>query len=144
MGRHNVFEKKEKVVEIDEGGDSIVTIKLKLEGQIHSIYIDGIIYNNQEEHTKMTNRRTVKIELIDDDAGLPVEKSLVATFDNVLTEDSNEVTIQELLMGNDVGVSIAAHNSIRGEIVNQEILNRTGQVVKLLPVKLKQLRWFIK
>lgn len=107
---------------------------------------DFIKINRKEEINIMNNpnRRTVTIELMDDDAGLPVENSLVATYSNIVTEDTNEITIQQLLMDEDVADKIKEHNLDRGKVNNLDILSRTGQYARLGPVKLKQLRWVVK
>lgn len=108
--------------------------------------------NTNKEHfnfsktgeNNMTNRKIVTVTLIDDDKGLPVENSIVAVFEGVVTEDSDHVTIQQILMDEPVKEKIEAHNSKRAEIVDNTILEATGNVVKLRPVQLKNLRWDIK
>lgn len=101
---------------------------------------------NQQEESKMSNvtRRVVNIQLVDEDAGLPVEHSLVGKFEDVVTEDSDQVTIQELISTGEVAELLKVHNSKRVELDNIEIQNRTGNTVKLRPVKLKDLSWKIK
>lgn len=102
---------------------------------------------NQQEESNMSNkvnRRVLNIQLLDNDAGLPVEHSLVAEFNGVVTEDSNEITLQEIISTGEVAKHIEAHNKVRAEQVDQTILQNTGQTVKLRPVKLKDLTWNIK
>lgn len=101
---------------------------------------------NNTGESKMTTqqRKVVTLELIDDCKGLPVEQSLVATFGNIMTEDDMNTTIQEVIMTKDVAAHIEDHNKERVEVINQEILQRTGQEVKLQPIKLKDLRWNVK
>lgn len=96
------------------------------------------------EENKTMNRRTVTVELFDDDKGLPVEKALVASFENVVTEDDDETTIREILMNKDIAKTLEKHNEKRKCIVNEEILQRTGNEVNLNEVKLKSLRWVVK
>lgn len=103
---------------------------------------DGKLNNRGE--TSMSKRRIVTVELIDNDAGLPVEHSVVEVFNNIVTEDDDNTTIQELLMTKPVEMKLKAHNKLRSETVNEDILNRTGQEVKLRPVKLKDLTWVVK
>ena len=91
-----------------------------------------------------TSRRIVRIELIDNDSGLDVQFSRVAVFNNIITEDDNATTIQEVIMNHAVAKKLAAHNLIREAQVNLDIQNRTGVTVNLLPVKLKQLTWVVK
>ena len=99
---------------------------------------------NKTGEKTMMQRRTVTVELYDDDKGLPVEQSLVARCSNVVTEDNDEVTIREVLMGGLIKEKLEAHNNKRVKVINEEILNRTGQEVPLRPIKLKDLRWVVK
>jgi hypothetical protein len=94
--------------------------------------------------TPMANRRTVRIELIDNDAGLDVEHALVAAYDNIMTEDDDATTIQELIMNRDIARKLREHNERRGQQVDLDVLKRTGNSVMLQPVKLKDLTWVIK
>lgn len=89
-------------------------------------------------------RRTVTISLIDPDCGLDEEHSLVARYENIITSDDDSTTIQELCVNEDVGVKILEHNELRATQIDKDILSRTGNTVKLLPVKLKDLQWEIK
>jgi hypothetical protein len=84
--------------------------------------------------------------LIDNDPALDVQHSVVAQFDNIVTEDTNDVLIQEILMNPefDVAGKIQEHNDVRAEQVDLSILKSTGNQVYLLPVKLKQLTWLVK
>ena len=91
-----------------------------------------------------TNRRVLNIQLLDNDAGLPVEHSLVAEFNGVVTEDSNEITVQEIISTGEVAERIKVHNEVRAKQLDLGILKSTGQKVNLLPIKLKDLTWNIK
>ena len=97
---------------------------------------------NQQEDVNMTNvtRRVVNVKFFDEDAGLDVADSLVAFYDNVVTQDSDESTVRELLMNLDVAAKIEAHNKVRAKTVDLEILRNTGNEVTLRPIKLKDLR----
>ena len=99
---------------------------------------------NQQEEVNMNNRRVVNVQLVDDDKGLDVQYALVHDFGDRMTEDTNDVMIQELIMEGEVSDLIAVHNETRTSQTNLEIQDRTGQTVNLRPVKLKQLRWIIK
>jgi hypothetical protein len=88
-----------------------------------------------------TQRKVVEVQLFDDAKGLPVQDSLVAKFENVLTEDDNDTTIREVIMNNDIKKVLAAHNVKRSKVINQDILERTGNSVPLQPILLKDLRW---
>jgi hypothetical protein len=101
-------------------------------------------FNEERNNNMTTTRRTVTVELFDDDKGLPVENALVKDFGEFVTEDDDQTTIQEVLMSEDVEGAIKEHNKARKDIVNEEIRNRTGNEVKLNEVKLKSLRWVVK
>lgn len=92
----------------------------------------------------MTERNLMTIVLVDEDKNLPVEKSLVAKFDDVLTEDDVETTIRQLLVDKDIKEVLSSHNEKRKEIVNKTILERTGNEVKLQPITIKDLTWKVK
>lgn len=98
----------------------------------------------EEVMSTTTNRRTVRVELIDNDPGLDVKHSLVAFYNNVITEDDDATTIQELMMHKDIAGKLAKHNQVRTSQVDQDVLKRTGNTVNLQPVKLKNLTWVIK
>lgn len=119
---------------------------IRLEGEVAKTEVKIELNINQQEESKMSNvtRRVVNIQLVDEDAGLPVEHSLVGKFEDVVTEDSDSVTIQELISTGEVAKLLEAHNKVRVEQDNIEIQNRTGNTVKLRPVKLKDLSWKIK
>lgn len=91
-----------------------------------------------------TNRRTVNVQLIDPDIGLPVEDSLVKDFGLHVVEGDDQDIIQELIMTGDVKEALDIHNMKRAETVNLDTKNRTGAEVQLDPVKLRQLKWVIK
>jgi hypothetical protein len=80
------------------------------------------------------------VRLFDDDPGLPVEDSLVAEYTDVVTEDNDTTTIQQVLLDYNVAEDIVEHNTLRANIVNEAILERTGNEVKLRPIRLKDLR----
>lgn len=98
----------------------------------------------ENEMTTQNTRRTVRIELFDNDKGLDVQHSLVASYPNVLTEDTDAVTIQEIIMSKDIAGKLRKHNEIRTAQVDLDILKRTGNAVNLQPVKLKNLTWVVK
>ena len=98
---------------------------------------------NNKGEVNMTQRKLVTVNLWDDDGALEVEHSLVHSFTNVLTEDDQSTTIQQLIVDQDVKGVIEKHNAKRVKQVNRDIQNRTGKKVNLEPVKLKNLRWEI-
>lgn len=96
------------------------------------------------EKPMANTRRTVRIELIDNDAGLDVQNALVAAYDNIMTEDDDATTIQELIMTKDIARKLREHNERRASQVDLDVLKRTGNEVMLQPVKLKDLTWVVK
>ena len=103
------------------------------------------LFKQTEEKQTMsqTNRRVVNVKLLDNDSGLPVEYALVAQFQGIVTEDSDEVVKQEILLNKNIADAIAKHNEKRVEQTDLEILKRTGNDVKLRQVKLKDLTWIV-
>lgn len=151
--------KKVKVLRIECKVDPVATKSLVkilpnvIDTEVKSSKIDDIltvtvtretreVNFNQQEDVDMTNvtRRVVNVKFFDEDAGLDVADSLVAFYDNVVTQDSDESTVRELLMNLDVAAKIEAHNKVRAKTVDLEILRNTGNEVTLRPIKLKDLR----
>lgn len=100
--------------------------------------------NTTKEESIMSNRKVVNVKLIDQDKGLDVSLSLVHDFGEVITEDDDATTIQQLIVDNDIANLIDLHNAKRLEQVDLEILQRTGNTVLLRTKKLKDLEWLIK
>jgi hypothetical protein len=93
----------------------------------------------------MSNSITVQdFYLLDQDSNLPTEQSVVAVFKDVVSSDGDALTIQQLLIDNDIKAKIEAHNSKRKELVNKGILERTGNKVKLEGISIKNLTWLAK
>lgn len=90
-----------------------------------------------------TSRRTVKVTLIDRDVNLEGKDAIVLDLGSQVSEGSTQELIQELIMdpANKVAEALKAHNDKRAATVNREVLNRTGNKVKLLPVKIGELHW---
>lgn len=102
------------------------------------------ILNTTKEESNMANRRVVNVKLIDNDKGLDVSLALVHDFGEVLTEDDNSITIQQLIVDNDLASLIDIHNGKRTAEIDLEILERTGNEVYLRAKKLKDFEWIIK
>lgn len=116
-------------IHIDE--DGILTVKQKS--------------NTTKENDNMTiQRKVVTVALIDDDKNLPVENSLLKQWDNIVTEDTDTVTVQEIIMSGEVKDLLETHNKVRAKTRNKDLFASTGKSVGLLPVKLKDLRWSVK
>lgn len=98
---------------------------------------------NQEANMAKTTRNLVRVVLIDQDAGLDVAKSLVKDFGTFVSEGSESELINEILMDTKHNVEsvLRGHNAARAKEVDLDILQRTGNEVKLREVKLKDLTW---
>lgn len=135
----NIIKAANHCVGVDRSG----TITVQLGGRLveKSIEIKSNSINQQEE-SKMSNannRRVLTVQVFDLDPALDVELSLVHVFKDVVTEDTNEVTLTELLHTGQLVVPLAEHNKKRVAQDNKDILSRTGKKVKLEPVKVKNL-----
>jgi hypothetical protein len=100
--------------------------------------------NTKEQKMK---RRTVIVELFDDNQGLDVKHSRVLCEEVVTESDNDNSIIQQMLLesGSDsVGKAIKDHNLLRSETVDEKILQNTGNKVMLREVKIEDLRWSIR
>ena len=104
---------------------------------------DNPVFNNTTGVTNMTQRTTVTVELWDDSKGIEAQDSLVYST-NMITADSDQVVIQQVLLEKNVKKHLERHNDHRTDMLNQDILERTGNEVYLREVKLKDLRWSVK
>ncbi|AUG88454.1 hypothetical protein PQC39_gp090 [Vibrio phage Vp_R1] len=103
---------------------------------------NGVHVKPEEENKVMT--RIVKVSIVDNSAGLKNDADrLVASFKNVVTTKTDEQVKMEILMGQDVASKLKAHNEKREKLVDEDILNRTGNEVNLRPVELHDLTWLI-
>lgn len=118
---------------------------VQLQDTLAKVMID-LTKQTEEKQTmsNKTNRRVLNIQLLDNDAGLPVEHALVAEFNGVVTEDNDQTTLQEIISTGEVAERIKVHNEVRSKQLDLAILKSTGQKINLLPIKLKDLTWNIK
>jgi hypothetical protein len=103
----------------------------------------GTITANNLGVNNMSQRTTVIVELWDDSKGIEAQDSLVYST-KMITADSDQVVIQQVLLEKNVKKHLQRHNYNRTDLVNQDILERTGNTVALNEVKLKDLRWSVK
>lgn len=99
---------------------------------------------NLNKTEEKTMRRVVTVKLINPNTAIEADMSLVGNFGEYVTDDSNDVLIQEIIMEGDVQDLLDLHNNYLTETVDQSILKATGQEVMLRPVRLKDLKWIIK
>lgn len=100
---------------------------------------------NSIKETPMSQaRRVVNITLMDNDSAiLEASDALVKTWKDIVTQDDDATTIQELIMTKDVAGAVKAHNASRMNMVDETILNNTGNEVKLRAIKLKDLNFIV-
>lgn len=91
------------------------------------------------EETNM-NRRNVKVSLVDNSPSIPDSKALVFTK-TIFTSLDREDIIRQVLLEGDVVEALHNHNKVRENTVDEEILKRVGNEVKLRKVELKDLEW---
>lgn len=89
-----------------------------------------------EEDEEMTERRVVKVYVIDPDENVPVEKCLIYEADIGLTDKTDqelffEISIKELL---------DTHNTVRTKIVDKSVKDRTEY---LEPARIRDLKMVV-
>lgn len=88
----------------------------------------------------MSNQnRVVSVKFFDDDAGLKAENSLVASYE-ITTRANDAMTVNKLLMREDIAGDIDTHNAVRASTVDATILKNTGNRVFLQPIDFEDLR----
>lgn len=107
--------------------------------EIHTMAIKPKFIFPVEETNMSTQRKLVRLTIIDSDSGLKVEHSMVHTSEPFVSEDDNQTTIMQYLSEQPMTEILAKHNNIRKEQVDETILKATGNTVKLREVKLKDL-----
>lgn len=100
--------------------------------------------HTQKEQLKMTtlNRKQVEVTLIDNDSSLPAEKAIVFST-KIISDGSKEDIIREVIFSGAISKALDTHNTLRKGIVDEGILERVGNEVKLRAVELKDLTWNI-
>jgi hypothetical protein len=83
--------------------------------------------------------RVVSVKFFDDDAGLKAENSLVASYE-ITTRANDAMTVNKLLMREDIAGDIDLHNAVRASTVDATILKNTGNKVFLQPIDFEDLR----
>lgn len=103
-----------------------------------------IIEKKEDLKMSVATRRVVDVMLMDNDKGLDVSLSLVAVYKGIVTEDTDAVTVQEVMMNHNISAKLKSHNEQRGKQVDMHIRATHGTEVFLQPVKLKDLTWVVK
>ena len=92
----------------------------------------------------MSKVRIVNVFLFDNTAGLKAEDRLIAKYENITTDGSDTDVIVNLALNHDIKAQLAHHNAKRAKTVNEELLNRVGKKVMLLPIEAKQIEYRIR
>ena len=92
----------------------------------------------------MSEVRIVDVFLFDDTPGLKAEDRLIAKYEGITTDGSDTDVIVELALNHNIKEQLANHNEKRAKTVNEDLLNRVGKKVMLLPLEAKQIEYRIK
>ena len=92
----------------------------------------------------MSKVRIVDVFLFDDTPGLKAEDRLIAKYEGITTDGSDTDVIVDLALNHNIKERLASHNEKRAKTVNENLLNRVGKKVMLLPLEAKQIEYRIK
>ena len=98
----------------------------------------------QMENHPMSKVRIVDVFLFDDTPGLKAEDRLIAKYEGITTDGSDTDVIVDLALNHNIKEQLASHNEKRAKTVNEDLLNRVGKKVMLLPLEAKQIEYRIK
>ena len=96
------------------------------------------------ENHLMSKVRIVDVFLFDDTPGLKAEDRLIAKYEGITTDGSDTDLIVDLALNHNIKEKLASHNEKRAKTVNEDLLNRVGKKVMLLPLEAKQIEYRIK
>ena len=96
------------------------------------------------ENHPMSEVRIVDVFLFDDTPGLKAEDRLIAKYEGITTDGSDTDVIVDLALNHNIKEKLASHNEKRAKTVNEDLLNRVGKKVMLLPLEAKQIEYRIK
>lgn len=106
---------------------------------VHNEQINLIEEGDLNMATSNTGRKLVTVTLMDQNPNVPDELAVVAQFTNVIDKGNQQATLMQLMIDNDIKGVLAQYNEARTELVDRQILERTGSEVKLLPVTIQDL-----
>jgi hypothetical protein len=102
--------------------------------------------NKSENKMSTTTKsaRIVNVSILDNSQGIKDDSNrLVARYKDVATTKTDQQIQMEILMGKGVASKLKAHNELREGLVDEDILNRTGNKVTLRAIELHDLTWVI-
>lgn len=142
--RFEVKDFKESVdIDVEESRiDNIVQVTVERDRFFSIDDVSAVIkhFNQPEDVNIMsTQNRVVSVKFFDDDAGLKAENSLVASYE-ITTRANDAMTVNKLLMREDIAGDIDLHNAVRASTVDATILKNTGNKVFLQPIDFEDLR----
>jgi hypothetical protein len=126
-------------------------IKLEVtKNPCQEIFLDHIKPTINESENKMntttttTPARTVNVSIMDNTPGILDDANrLVARYKDITTTKTEEQVKMEILMSKGVAAKLVAHNKVREGLTNEDILDRTGNDVKLRAIELHDLTWVV-
>ena len=92
-----------------------------------------------KEPQKMVSLRLVKVLIVDPDERLPLESRLLHESETKLTD----LTDQELFFELDMKELLSEHNATRASTVDKKASEKTGNSVKLDPIRIRDLRMVV-
>tara|TARA_R100000541_G_C1897352_1_gene84046 strand:+ start:75652 stop:76035 length:384 start_codon:yes stop_codon:yes gene_type:complete len=119
----------------------------KLSTRIETFTNERVENSIKQEKNMNTNNtlKEVTLTLIDNNINLEDNQRIVFQKKGVQTSNSLEDTKMNVIASGEVMTALTKHNEkVRAEVVNEDILDRTGREVMLKPIKLlsdPQLEW---
>lgn len=106
---------------------------------VHDFKPNDFSITKEDVNIMSNQNRVVSVKFFDDDAGLKAEHSLVASYE-ITTRANDAMTVNKLLMREDIAGDIDTHNAVRASTVDATILKNTGNRVFLQPIDFEDLR----
>lgn len=133
---HVVHDTKDQDTLKKDGGTEVESEVFNYKGNKYMNFTETIAFEQNK-------RKLVTVSLLDNDPGLDDKESLVALFENVITNGDQGSLIHEIIMNHDIKGLLEEHNDRRVNQLDKDIRKRTGHEVPLLPVELKDLTWVV-
>lgn len=102
--------------------------------------------SKKEDTMSDSTRKLVTVSIIDPSAGIEAADSLIKSLgEHVMDSDEGTLKLQLALDPSiKLAEALASHNEKRSKITDLDILDRTGNEVKLRPLKIEELKWVFK
>lgn len=81
----------------------------------------------------------VSVVLIDEDKNVPLNKSVIASFKDIVIKSGEdpELTLLKLAVNENIKGILEKHNDVRKGIINETTLERTGKKVQLSAITIE-------